>query len=72
MEIAVLRICFFPEKVVRCQAIFPKNFFERVNEMIRVLVTDGMDKQAIEQLKQQGFQVSEQHYSCEDLGAAMA
>jgi len=27
MEIAVLRICFFPEKVVRCQAIFPNNFF---------------------------------------------
>jgi D-3-phosphoglycerate dehydrogenase len=40
--------------------------------MIRVLVTDGMDKKAIEQLKQQGFQVSEQRYGCEDLGAAMA
>ena len=40
--------------------------------MIRVLVTDGMDKNAIEQLKSQGFQVSEQHYSCEELGTAMA
>ena len=46
--------------------------FERVKDMIRVLVTDGMDKNAIEQLKMQGFQVSEQHYGCEDLGAAMA
>lgn len=40
--------------------------------MIRVLVTDGMDKNAIEQLKEKGFQVTEQHFSCEELGSAMA
>ena len=40
--------------------------------MIRVLVTDGMDKNAIEQLKNKGFQVTEQHYSCEELGPAIA
>ena len=40
--------------------------------MIRVLVTDGMDKNAIEQLQKKGFQVTEQHYGCEELGAAMA
>ena len=39
--------------------------------MIRILVTDGMDKEAIEQLKKQGFDVSEQHYAPEELGAAM-
>lgn len=40
--------------------------------MICVLVTDGMDKNAIEQLKSKGFQVTEQHYGCEELGAAIA
>ena len=40
--------------------------------MIRVLVTDGMDKNAIEQLKKKGFQVTEQHYGCEELGTAIA
>ncbi|MBR4991544.1 MAG: D-2-hydroxyacid dehydrogenase [Clostridia bacterium] len=40
--------------------------------MIRVLVTDGMDKNAIEQLKKQGYEVSEQFYPSEELGAAMA
>ena len=40
--------------------------------MIRVLVTDGMDENAIEQMKKKGYQVSQQHYSCEELGAAMA
>ena len=40
--------------------------------MIRVLVTDGMDNRAIEQMKQKGYQVTQQHYSCEELGAAIA
>ena len=62
------RPCFFCNAVLRCQSNFS---FERVKTMIRILVTDGMDKEAIEQLKKQGFDVSEQHYAPEELGAAM-
>lgn len=36
--------------------------------MIRILVTDGMEKSAIEELKVKGFEVVEQFYEAEDLG----
>lgn len=39
--------------------------------MIRVLITDGMDSQAVAQLKEKGFEVTEQHYSQEELGPVM-
>ncbi len=39
--------------------------------MIRILVTDGMDESAMEQLKQQGFAVTAQHYPSEELAAEM-
>lgn len=48
------------------------NRIERVKTMIRVLVTDGMDKNAMEELKNKGYQVTEQHFSCEELGSAIA
>ncbi len=38
---------------------------------MRVLVTDGMDAGAVQQLKEDGFEVVEQHYEEEDLGAAL-
>ncbi len=40
--------------------------------MIRILVTDGMDAEALEQLKLRGFEVSCRHYEAEDLAQAMA
>ncbi len=40
--------------------------------MIRILVTDGMDVEALEQLKLRGFEVSCQHYESEELTQAMA
>ena len=39
--------------------------------MIRVLVTDGMEKNAIEDLKAKGFEVVEHFYEPEDLGEAL-
>ncbi|KYH31675.1 hydroxypyruvate reductase [Clostridium tepidiprofundi DSM 19306] len=36
--------------------------------MYRVLVTDGMDKGAVEQLKQKGYEVVEQHFEPDALG----
>ncbi len=40
--------------------------------MIRILVTDGMDQAAVEQLQQQGFQVWVQHYESDQLAEEMA
>ena len=39
--------------------------------MIRILVTDGMDKTAMAQLRDQGIEVVEQFYEPEQLGAAL-
>jgi len=39
--------------------------------MTRVLVTDGMDKNAVAELKKHGFEVIEKFYSDEELGAAL-
>ena len=38
---------------------------------MRILVTDGMDKGAMEQLRAQGHEVVEQYYEPEELGAAL-
>ena len=38
---------------------------------MRILVTDGMDKTALEQLKANGHEVVEQFYAPEELGAAL-
>ncbi len=38
---------------------------------MRVLVTDGMDASAVQQLKDDGFEVVEQHYEPDDLGKAL-
>ena len=38
---------------------------------IRVLVTDGMDAGAMEQLRKDGFEVVEQFYEPDQLGAAL-
>ena len=38
---------------------------------MRILVTDGMDKTALEQLKKNGHEVVEQFYAPEELGAAL-
>ena len=38
---------------------------------MRILVTDGMDKQAIAQLREAGHEVVEQFYAPEELGAAL-
>ena len=38
---------------------------------MRILVTDGMDKSALEQLKANGHEVVEQFYTPEELGAAL-
>ena len=38
---------------------------------MKILVTDGMDKTALEQLKQNGHEVTEQFYPPEELGAAL-
>ena len=38
---------------------------------MRILVTDGMDKSALEQLKANGHEVVEQFYAPEELGAAL-
>lgn len=39
--------------------------------MIRVLVTDGMEKSGIEELKAKGFEVVEKFYPAEELGEAL-
>lgn len=39
--------------------------------MIRVLVTDGMEKSAVEELKKRGFEVVEKFYDPENLGDAL-
>ena len=39
--------------------------------MIRILVTDGMDKTAMAQLRDQGIEVVEQFYEPDQLGAAL-
>ncbi len=39
--------------------------------MIRILVTDGMDKTAMAQLREQGIEVVEQFYEPDQLGAAL-
>ena len=38
---------------------------------MRILVTDGMDKTALEQLKANGHEVVERFYKPEELGAAL-
>ena len=38
---------------------------------MRILVTDGMDKTAMAQLREAGHEVVEQFYSPEELGAAL-
>ncbi len=38
---------------------------------IRILVTDGMDASAVEKLRNDGYEVVEQHYEPEELGAAL-
>ena len=38
---------------------------------MRILITDGMDKSAIAQLKDHGHEIVEQFYSPEELGAAL-
>ena len=38
---------------------------------MKILVTDGMDKTALEQLKNNGHEVTEQFYAPEELGAAL-
>ena len=38
---------------------------------MKILVTDGMDKTALEQLKKNGHEVTEQFYAPEELGAAL-
>ena len=38
---------------------------------MKILVTDGMDKTALEQLKANGHEVVEQFYPSEELGAAL-
>ena len=38
---------------------------------MKILVTDGMDKTALEQLKKNGHEVVEQFYAPEELGAAL-
>ena len=39
--------------------------------MYRILITDGLDKAALAQLRQLGFTVDEQFYPSEELGAAL-
>lgn len=39
--------------------------------MVRILVTDGMDKSAVNTLKERGFEVVEQFYEPENLGEAL-
>ncbi|MCX4373580.1 MAG: 3-phosphoglycerate dehydrogenase, partial [Dysosmobacter sp.] len=39
--------------------------------MMKILVTDGMDKTALEQLKKNGHEVTEQFFPPEELGAAL-
>ena len=39
--------------------------------MTKVLVTDGMDKNAVAELKKYGFEVIEKFYSDEELGSAL-
>ena len=38
---------------------------------MRILVTDGMDKSAMAQLREQGHEVVEQFYEPDQLGAAL-
>ena len=38
---------------------------------MRILVTDGMDKDALQALKDNGHEVVEQFYAPEELGAAL-
>ena len=38
---------------------------------MKILVTDGMDKTALEQLKKNGHKVTEQFFPPEELGAAL-
>ena len=38
---------------------------------MRILVTDGMDKDALQTLKDNGHEVVEQFYAPEELGAAL-
>ena len=38
---------------------------------MRILVTDGMDKTAMAQLREAGHEVVEQFYAPEELGAAL-
>ena len=38
---------------------------------MKILVTDGMDKTALEQLKKNGHEVVERFYKPEELGAAL-
>lgn len=40
--------------------------------MIRILAADGMEKSAIAELTQKGFEVVEQHYEADALGSALA
>ena len=44
---------------------------EENDAIMRILVTDGMDKSALEQLKANGHEVVEQFYPSEELGAAL-
>ena len=39
--------------------------------MYRILITDGLDKTALAQLRELGFSVDEQFYPSEELGAAL-
>ena len=39
--------------------------------MMRILVTDGMDQQAVSQLRANGHEVVEQFYEPDQLGAAL-
>ncbi|MBO8158320.1 D-2-hydroxyacid dehydrogenase [Thermosyntropha sp.] len=39
--------------------------------MVRILVTDGMEKSAVESLRKAGFEVVEQHYESDELGEAL-
>lgn len=39
--------------------------------MVRVLITDGMDKESVDVLRQRGFEVIEQHYEPEELAEAV-
>ena len=47
-----------------------KKIFRR-RYIMKILVTDGMDKTALEQLKNNGHEVTEQFYAPEELGAAL-